>query len=632
MITRTNIKKKTYKSYLCFMVLLIFISGAKSQNSSITIYPEKPKAGDTITITYNSTGSKFEKAEQISMLIHAYGKDIYSSDEVVLQKKGKFWKGTFTTADSCAGAVLRFTDGTEFDNNGSKCFPLRFYGKEGKFVKYASAGLANGYVAWFKYFGIDPDFEASLKLFREEFDNYPQSMKDFLLTYKRVYAKIDKEKAAEFIKKEIENYEKTLSQSEEDLGFLMHLYESEKLKEKADKTKELILEKYPTGKEAEMIKLNEVYGTKDAAKKSELANRFKEQFPNSKYIAYLYPDPSHALIQAGKYEEAYEAIKKNPNASSVLYNLIAHGMYEKNVNLKLAKEVALKGIGLLDSEVQTSLANRLPFYSENQWKKLIQSSGYEIIDTYGSILLKLGENTEALKYMTKAYELNGGKSADVNERYAQALLLNRKFDEAGKNLEKFISSGKGSEGMKAMLKQIYVKSKGSDSGFDNYLSVLESSALDEMKKKMINEPAPKFTLADLDGKKVSLEDFKGKIVIIDFWATWCGPCIASFPSMQKAVEKFANNPNIIFLFVNTWENNVDDKKKNAEDFIKKNSYTFHVLLDNDNKVIESYKVNGIPTKFIIDKDGNIRFKSVGFVGSAGGLIEELSSMIELASK
>ena len=70
-------------------------------------------------------------------------------------------------------------------------------------------------------------------------------------------------------------------------------------------------------------------------------------------------------------------------------------------------------------------------------------------------------------------------------------------------------------------------------------------------------------------------------------------------------------------------------KKNAQDFITQNKYTFHVLLDNDNKVIESYKVNGIPTKFIIDKDGNIRFKSVGFDGNADGLVEELSTMIAM---
>lgn len=615
-----------------FVLILLFSTMIMGKGSSLKILPEKPKAGETISISYNPAGSKLEKAEKVYMIVHAYGKSVYYTNETELKKNAGVWTGEFSAADTCAGVVLRFTDGKEFDNNGSKCFPVRFYGNDGKLAKYASGGLATGYINWFAVFGLDPDPETALKLFREEFESYPSSMKDFLIMYYSSYKKVDKEKADEFMKEEIANYEKTLSQSAEELEFLMQLYNYKEMREKADKTKELILEKYPKGKQAEMFKFQEAYGMKDAAKKSELANKFKEQFPNSIYINYLFPDPSLALISGGKYEEAYEAIKNNPKANSDLCNRLAAAMLEKGANLELAKEIAAKGTELVDAEVQSSLSKKSPYYSENQWKKLMKSYSYAIVDTYGAILLKLGENAEALKYLSQAYEMNGGKSADVNERYAQALLLNGKNDDAKNNLEKFILSGKGTAGMKEMLKQIFMKSGGSESSFDNYLSTLNSRVLDELKKKMVNEPAPKFTLIDLDGKKVSLEELKGKTVIIDFWAKWCGPCIASFPGMQKAVNKFANDPDVKFLFVNTWEINADDKKKNAQDFITQNKYSFHVLLDNDSKVIDSYKVYSIPTKFVIDKDGNIRFKAVGFDGNTNGLVEELSTMIKLASK
>jgi peroxiredoxin len=616
------------------LILIVFISGISAQsNKNFSFKPEKPKLGEKFTITYNPAGTKIEKAKNISMLVHAYGKDIYSTNEYELKKEGKVWTGSFSSADTCAGVVLRFTDGKEYDNNGSKCFPIRFYGKDGKLVKYASGGLARGYVNWFGAFEIDFDLEIAFKLFQEELSSYPSSKKDFFLMYSSVYSNVNKEKAAEYLKTESENFEKTLTQSEEDLSFLIQLYRTLKAKDKYDATQALLLEKYPTSPSAEKIKFNEAYSSKDPVKKSELANKFKEQFPKSQYVAYLFPDPSKALVQAGKYEEAFEAIKKNEKASSSYYNDLAWAMYEKNVNLPLAKEVAVKGVELSSKDAQSTEDKIPPYYSEKEYKRMMAASAYAIIDTYGAILLKLGENAEALQVMKKAYNLDGGKSAGVNERYSQALIANSKYAEATTEMEKFITGGKSTSAMKDLLKQAYSKTKGSDAGFDKYLSGLESkankSALDEMKKTMIDLPAPKFTLVDLKGDKVSLADLKGKIVIIDFWATWCGPCKASFPGMQKAVNKFANNPNVKFLFVNTWEKNVDDKKKNAQDFITQNKYTFQVLLDNDNKVIESYKVGGIPTKFIIDKTGNIRFKAVGFDGSDDKLVSELSSMITL---
>ncbi|MDD2425907.1 MAG: TlpA disulfide reductase family protein [Bacteroidales bacterium] len=126
--------------------------------------------------------------------------------------------------------------------------------------------------------------------------------------------------------------------------------------------------------------------------------------------------------------------------------------------------------------------------------------------------------------------------------------------------------------------------------------------------------------------------------MLDFWATWCGPCKASFPAMQKAVNKYKNDPDVKFLFLHTWEKGEGDPAQNAKKYIVDNNYTFTVLMDlrdpqtKASAVASAYKVDGIPAKFIIDTRGNIRFSTSGFSMDADKAVEELSNMIEFAKK
>lgn len=152
--------------------------------------------------------------------------------------------------------------------------------------------------------------------------------------------------------------------------------------------------------------------------------------------------------------------------------------------------------------------------------------------------------------------------------------------------------------------------------------------------EMITVPAPNFTLKDLDGNVVSLKDLKGKIVVLDFWSTWCVPCKKSFPAMQLAVNTYKNDPSVKFLFIHTWETSktpVEDVKK----YIAQSGFNFQVLMDlkdgaGRNAAVEDYGVGAIPAKFVIDKAGNIVFKLTGFTGTDAAALQEISERIKLA--
>lgn len=136
-----------------------------------------------------------------------------------------------------------------------------------------------------------------------------------------------------------------------------------------------------------------------------------------------------------------------------------------------------------------------------------------------------------------------------------------------------------------------------------------------------HQKAPSFTLLSVDGKKVSLSDFKGKIVIVDFWATWCPPCRKSIPDLVALQKKFKNYLAVIGISVDM------DTKENVAPFVKNNGINFTVLYATPD-VIQAYgNINAIPTSFIIDKHGDIAFQHIGLTAKSV-FINEIKKLLK----
>jgi thiol-disulfide isomerase/thioredoxin len=121
----------------------------------------------------------------------------------------------------------------------------------------------------------------------------------------------------------------------------------------------------------------------------------------------------------------------------------------------------------------------------------------------------------------------------------------------------------------------------------------------------IGSPAPAFMLPDVNGKIVSLDQFRGKIVMLDFWATWCGPCRMTMPLLENLQKEYSNN--MVLLAIN-----LRDPADVVKDYMRQEGLHSQVLLDEQGTVGEVYGAGQIPMQVLIDKAGIVRNIKIGF--------------------
>ena len=131
----------------------------------------------------------------------------------------------------------------------------------------------------------------------------------------------------------------------------------------------------------------------------------------------------------------------------------------------------------------------------------------------------------------------------------------------------------------------------------------------------VGKVLPDFTLKNLDGKDISLSDYKDKIVLINFWATWCGFCDAEMPDLQRLHEE---NDDLVVLAVNVLE-----EKDVVEKYVEKGGYDFEVVLDAEGRVSHDYFVSGLPASYFTNKDGI-------FLGRVPGMLtyDQMNEILE----
>lgn len=611
-----------------------------AQEQHVKLSDEFPSAGEKITLTYDPTGTVVDGKKDITGVVYYLDNKNYPTDDINLKADGKLLKGEITINPSAKAFIVKIAEERDVDNNNGKGYIFLVYKDkrpvEGAYASEAfaiSSGMGN-YMA-----KIKNDLPKAEELYKKEFSLYPKSENEYGFGYFSMLSKQPEHKAE--VNAKISSLER--SNNEDDLMLASSLLRVTKNIKEQDSLNAVIRTKFPDGTFVKNEAGSAFFKEKDPAKKDLLYQAYIKKYPenasekNNIYDNFRWQLAS-AYLQKGDLDNyhKYESQLKNKANLAMTLNNIAYEWAKTGEKLDEAAKMSKQSLDIMSAGMANPEGQS--YTSPSQMKKNYEYSYDLYSDTYAYILFKQGKYNEALKYEQPVIDRSKAVDPEVGDNYLQIVSALGQTVKAKDFAEKMVKDGRGSESMKALLKKEYVKEKGSDSGYDQYLASLQKSFKDktrsELAKTMINQPAPAFTLKDLDGKAVSLADLKGKIVIVDFWATWCGPCKASFPGMQLAVNKYKDDPNVKFLFVDTWENG-DNYIDGVRKFIVDNKYTFHVLIDEKNsegkqaKVVSAYEVSGIPTKFIIDKNGNVRFKYIGYSGSADKILDEVTDMIEM---
>lgn len=622
--------------HLRITVFFLAVSTLTAQEPQVSFSPEHPLRGDLLAIRYDPSKGPLAGAKAIDAQVLVFRTD---ENPVVFESRmdqGKqYWSATFTLDPPGATALMvRFVSDKQTDDNNGDCWVLPLSGGDGKPVKGAYMALADmTEFGGFFEFKKQRDPVAARALLEQELQLYPGDWKTEGRYYRNLLRTMPGDSSIALASAAAERLFKQFHGDEAFLAEYITWLKRSRQNAKADSIRTALIAANPKGKVAENSRLEPIWAERDPARRISLIDAYLADFtPAKEILKNLVSLKVSAVARLGDMRKTKAALEQAGEVDAVVYNSAAWSFIEKGEELEDAVELARKGVELFR---KANPAAKPSYYSTRTWKNQQESLLGMTLDTYAFGLFKLERYPDAEKAFAEAYKITRGEQDEINQRYIDCLMKTKNYRTAIRVSEECIKKGKANDQITMLYKEAYIRVKGSEKGFEKSLTSLTSAAKAELNaelmKQEMKKPAPSFVLKTIDGKDISLASLKGKVVLIDFWATWCGPCISSFPTLQKLYERYASDPRVAILAVNSWEEKKgEERKTHVKDFLTKNKYTFPVVIDEDNAVITKYGVEGIPTKFYVDPEGNIRFSMVGWVGEQK-MASEVETLFEYLS-
>ncbi|RYZ28901.1 MAG: TlpA family protein disulfide reductase, partial [Chitinophagaceae bacterium] len=588
----TKPQKQNMKKLTTLLLAITFTIVATAQKNFEVMTP-KPTPGSVITIEYMPRNTVLQGVKDFEATAYLLEGKLPLAKTMQLKQEGGIYRGTVKTNDSTRAVFFTFAKDDKRDNNNDEGYYTVLYDKAGKEVSGSGLALASVYGNYGGIWGLKANAEKAADLNKKEFETAEAKTK-YANEYFAFLAKSKNEADKEAARAVLAGMLEKKGISEADMLKIKNSYEfTLKDKEKAEAVMAKLKEKFPNGNWKRTEALSAFAKEKTLKdREARYAEIVKALAPFTKDEQPMIDNMATTLAKTNADSGNYDAVKKyvaqiknNMAKAGILNNiswkLAGEGINNKPLNVKTGLELSMMSLAAVNEEKKT-LTNKPPYQTDEQYRRNLDFTYHTYGDTYATLLYHNGDYAKAYEIEKQAVEGFKRKDMSMNEAFAALTEKTKGAAAARAELEKFFEEGKYTKGMREQLQRLYTSGGKTEAEWTAYVTNLEELAYNKLKaelaKNMINIPAPQFALKDMSGKEVSLSSLKGKVVVVDFWATWCGPCIASFPGMQTALNKFKNNPDVAFLFIDTWENDSNRVQK-VTDFIAKNKYDFHVLYD-----------------------------------------------------